>query len=133
MCCSSARWLRLGKLLLDIGQTGSQSALLRELKRIDYYNTHLWKVYYDPLYGTGVFFLIAVSFESWAFAMTPWSWLLHASFALLLLGPHAAWHSLSCKKDGSIQPAYRSTAKAAPMKTKHAWNSARAVDNRPIN
>lgn len=79
------RWLRPGKLLKDAGRTGCAVTLLRELEHIEYYNRHLWKLYHGPLYGAIVFFLICVSFETWALAMAPWSWLLHGSFALLLL------------------------------------------------
>jgi hypothetical protein len=79
------RWLRPRKLLLDVGQTGCAVTLLREFERIEYYSKHLWKLYHGPLYGAFVFFLVAVSTESWALAMAPWSWLFLGSFALLAL------------------------------------------------
>ncbi|HEY4213760.1 MAG TPA: hypothetical protein VGM84_19940 [Steroidobacteraceae bacterium] len=80
------KWVSPGALLEDVGSTGSVVTLLREFERIAYYNNHSWRLWRAPLYASIVFFLLAISFESWALAMAPWSWVLHGCVALVVLG-----------------------------------------------
>jgi hypothetical protein len=80
------RWASPGSRLKDVGSTGCAVTLLQELERIAYYNNHSWRLWRGPLFASLVFFLVAISFDSWARAMAPWSWLLTGSMAVLYLG-----------------------------------------------